>query len=291
MQLAEELDAEIVSVDSMQVYRGLDIGTAKPSRSDQAAVPHHMIDVADPEDAFTAAHHQRLGVPAIDAIEKRGRVPIVAGGSGLHFRALVDPLDFPPADPAIRAEVEALAPTEAVLALLEVDPDAARFVDLANPRRVARALEIHRITGVTPTERSTSEMAAAVRDYRPRLPLVAIGVDPGDDLGPRVEARFDQMLDGGLLDEVELLAPRLGATAAQGVGYKELLPVVAGERSLEDGREAAIRATMALAKRQRTFFRRDPRIEWISWHDDTGNMAAEALSLATKTIEEAAWIS
>ena len=105
MELAAALGGEIVSVDSMQVYKGLDIGTAKATAEDQASVPHHMIDVAEPEDSFTAAEHQRLGVPAIEDIEGRGCRPIVVGGSGLHFRALIDPLDFPPSDPAIRAEV------------------------------------------------------------------------------------------------------------------------------------------------------------------------------------------
>jgi len=291
MELAAALGGEIVSVDSMQVYKGLDIGTAKATAEDQASVPHHMIDVAEPEDSFTAAEHQRLGVPAIEDIEGRECRPIVVGGSGLHFRALIDPLDFPPSDPAIRAEVQAMAPSDAVVALLGIDPEVARYVDLANGRRVARALEIHRITGVTPTERSSSEMATAVREYKPRIPLLAIGVDPGEGLADRVEARFDAMLEQGLVDEVRSLEPRLGVTARQGVGYKELLPVASGAASLEDGRDAAIRATMALAKRQRTFFRRDPRINWIAWHDDSGRMLNEALTVATETIEEAAWIS
>ena len=291
MALAAELGGEIVSVDSMQVYRGLDIGTAKASAEDQAAVPHHLIDVADPEETFTAAEHQRLGIPAIDQIKERGKLPLIVGGSGLHFRAVVDPLDFPPSDPDVQSEIQAMTPGDAVLALLAIDPEVARYVDLANSRRVSRALEIHRITGVTPTERSSSAMATAVREYRPRIPLLAIGLDPGDSLPERVESRFDAMLDNGLLDEVRNLEPRLGVTARQGVGYKELLPVVAGEIAIEEGRAAAIRASMALAKRQRTFFRRDPRIRWIPWHDESGRMLEEALTTARETIQEAAWTS
>lgn len=291
MRLAAEMGGEIVSVDSMQVYRGLDIGTAKPAAADRAAVPHHLIDVAEPEDTFTVAEHQRLGVEALDTIAARGAQPVVAGGSGLHFRSLVDPLEFPPADDAVRREIEAMDVAEAAVALLTVDPEATRLIDLANPRRVARALEIYRITGTTPTERASSDEASAVRNYEPRLPLLALGMDPGDLLGERVQSRFDAMLAAGLVDEVATVADRLGVTASQGVGYKELLPVVRNETDLDTGREAAIRATMALAKRQRTFFRRDPRIQWIPWHDDPDTMIDFALQSVTERQEETAWTS
>ena len=291
MRLADLLGGEIVSVDSMQVYRELDIGTAKPSSAEQRRVPHHLIDVADPAETFSVAEFQRLGVAAIDEIAAKGAQPLVVGGSGLHFRALVDPLDFPPSDATIRAEIEALEPAEAVLALLECDPQAAAVVDLANPRRVARALEVFRLTGATPTARAHSPSAGAVRNYEPRLPLIAIGMDPAEKLPDRVEARFDRMLADGLLAEVDSLQGRLGITAAQAVGYKELLPVVAGRATVEEGREAAIRATMALAKRQRTFFRRDPRIRWIPWHDGADQTVDVAVETTTKALEEMAWTS
>jgi len=291
MRLAEVLTGEIVSVDSMQVYRGLNIGTAKPTRAQRRRVPHHLIDVADPAETFSVAEFQRLGVAAIDAIAEKGARPLVVGGTGLHYRALVDPLDFPPSDPTIRAEIETMEPAEAVLALLEGDAQAAAVVDLANPRRVARALEVFRLTGATPTSRAHSPDAGAVRDYQPRLPLIAIGMDAAEELADRVEVRFDKMIADGLLAEVEGLQGQLGVTAAQAVGYKELLPVVAGSASLEEGREAAIRATMALAKRQRTFFRRDPRIRWIPWHDGADQTVDAAVATATRAIEEMAWIS
>lgn len=289
LRLAEQLGGEIVSVDSMQVYRGLDIGTAKPSQADRRSVPHHLIDVADPEDTFTVAQFQQIGVAAMHDIAARGAMPLVVGGSGLHFRALVDPLDFPPSDEAVRAEIESMDQADSVLALLAADPQAAAVVDLANPRRVARALEILCVTGATPTARAASEAAAAVREYRSRVPLLAIGMDAGERLAPRVEERFDAMLAAGLLAEVAELQERLGVTAAQGVGYKELLPVVRGEASLEEGRAAAIRATMALAKRQRTFFRRDPRIRWIPWHDGADPTAAAAVETVETAMEEMAW--
>ncbi len=291
MRLAAALGGEIVSVDSMQVYRGLDIGTAKPGASDRATVRHHMIDVADPEDAFTVAQYQELGVAAVDDIAQRGAIAIIAGGSGLHFRALVDPLEFPPTDEIARRQIEALDPADAVMALLEADPGAASAVDLANPRRVSRALEIFRITGDTPTDRAATPSAAAVRAYQARLPLLAFGMDPAEELADRVARRFDAMLARGLLEEVDRMQDRLGITAAQGVGYKELLPVVRGDASLDEGREAAIRATMALAKRQRTFFGRDPRIRWIPWHDGFERAVEFALAVATEKIKETAWTS
>lgn len=291
MQVARRFGGEIISVDSMQVYRGLDIGTAKPSRTDRKEVPHHLIDIVDPAVTFSVAEHQRMGVAAIEDIEARRAVPLVVGGSGLHFRALVDPLEFPPTDATVRAEIEALEPEDAVVALLAADPDAARLVDLANPRRVARALEIHRITGATPSARASSTNAAAVRNYEPRFPLRAFGLDPGDRLEERVTARFDSMLHAGLVEEVERMQNRLGVTAAQGVGYKQLLPVVRGRATLEEGRRAAISATMGLAKRQRTFFRRDPRITWIPWHDGDDTVLEHGLAAITVALEEMAWTS
>jgi tRNA dimethylallyltransferase len=289
MRLADALGGEIVSVDSMQVYRGLDIGSAKPSIADRVAVPHHMIDVAEPEEAFTVAQFQELGVVAVDDIERRRAIPVIVGGSGLHFRALVDPLEFPPTEEGARRAIEAQGPAESVLELLEADPEAAATVDLANPRRVARALEIFRITGETPSSRAATVTAAAVRGYEPRLPLLAFGMDPGDGLADRVVHRFDTMLAAGLLEEVDSMKDRLGITASQGVGYKELLPVVRGATTLEVGRDAAIRSTMGLAKRQRTFFGRDPRIRWIPWHDGFDRAVEYALTVAKETIRETTW--
>ncbi len=258
----------VVSVDSMQVYRGMDIGTAKPSLSDRTEVDYELVDVADPADEYTVADVQRDGRAALDRAAAAGRPAIIAGGSGLHFRAIVDPMEVPPHDPAVRAEIRALPAADAVAELVGADPAVGAVVDLANPRRVERALEIVRLTGLTPTERAAHPDARRLAAYEPERPFVGVGVDPGDGLADRVRSRFRAMLDAGLLDEVASLAARLGPTARQAVGYKELLPVVAGDVSLADGTEAAVAATMALAKRQRTFFRRDPRLEWLPWSDD-----------------------
>jgi len=287
-EIASKLGGEVVSVDSMQVYRGMDIGTAKARPDLQRAVPHHLIDIADPAAEYSVAEFQAEGRVVLADLAERGVPGVICGGSGLHFRALVDPLEFPPRDAAVRRELDALEPSVAREMLLRVDPGAADHVDLANPRRVARALEVAQLTGLTPTVRAASPRAEAVRAYRSVVDFVAVGLDAGEVLAARVAARLDLMLAIGLLDEVARLIGRMGRIARQAVGYKEFIPVVAGECSLEAGRDAAIRATMALAKRQRTFFRRDPRIQWITWDPDP----EERLRAVTDYLEEAgAWIS
>ena len=249
--VASAVGGEIISVDSMQVYRGMDIGTAKPSATLRAEVPHHMIDVVGPEDAYSVAEFQRDGVPIVDR-SAREAMTVIVGGSGLHFRAVVDPLEFPPTDAAVRAVVEAGDLSELLAELLAADPDAGSHVDLGNPRRVRRAVEILRLTAATPSSRAGTPRAHMVREYEPRIPLVAIGLDPGAAIAGRVEARFDAMLEEGLLDEVAGLVGSLGPTASQAVGYKELVPVVRRETTIAEARQAAIAATMALVKRQRT---------------------------------------
>lgn len=268
LRLASELEGEILSVDSMQVYRGMDIGTAKPTRLERRRVPHHLIDLVEPEEAFTVADFRRAGKGALGAVANAGRPAVIVGGSGLHFRALVDPMRVPPTDPELRAVLAAHGPAEARRRLLAADPDAGAVVDLANPRRVVRALEVLDLTGRTPTERSASPAARAWSNYQPEVDFVGFGFDPGEALGGRIELRLDAMLGAGLLEEVGRLAGRLGPTASQAVGYKELMPVAAGGLSLGEGRMATLRATHELARRQRTYFRRDPRIRWLPWHDD-----------------------
>ena len=266
----------------------MDIGTAKPDAAVCARVPHHLINLVGPEESFSVAEYQAAGRIVLDDLANSHTAAVIAGGSGLHFRALVDPMSFAPTEPGLRSQLEATPVADLVTELLGDDPDAGAHVDLANPRRVLRAVETFRLTGVTPSRRAGTAEAEALRSYTPRMPLVALGVDPGDSLPARVADRFDAMLDAGLLDEVEALAPRLGRTARQAVGYKELLPVVRGEASIEDGRATAIQATLGLAKRQRTFFRRDPRIRWLAWHDDADERTFEA----HRALEEAeTWTS
>ena len=276
MELARRSGGEIVSVDSMQVYRGMDIGTAKPTPAEQDEVRHHMIDLVDPEVDYSVAEFQRTGRAVIAAIVARERLAVIVGGSGLYFRSLVDPLRFPPSDPAVRAAVEGMSRSDAVAELLGIDPGAGDHVDLANPRRVRRALEIVRLEGGTPTERAADPQVERVKNYRPEVQFTAIGVDPGEALGERVELRIDQMLGAGLVEEVAGLADRLGRTASSAVGYRQMLPVVDGTRTVREGREATVRATMALARKQRTYFGRDPRIEWLAWHPDPAVRYASA---------------
>jgi len=277
LAIARHLGGEIISVDSMQVYRGMDIGTAKPEPSTREEVPHHMLDLCDPADDFSVAEFQEAGRHAMSELSDLGVPAVIAGGSGLHFRSLVDPLEFPPTDVVLRAELEMAQHEDLSIELLAADPAASQHVDLANPRRVVRAVEILRLTGATPSSRATTEAARAVQHYQATIPFVGIGLDPGVSLRERSDVRMDAMLEAGLLEEVAELATRLGTTASQAVGYKELLPVVAGDRDLSTARDHAVAATVALAKRQRTFFCRDPRIDWIPWDDDASLRTDSAL--------------
>ncbi|MGH8875104.1 MAG: tRNA (adenosine(37)-N6)-dimethylallyltransferase MiaA [Acidimicrobiia bacterium] len=281
--LAEHLEAEILSVDSMQVYRGMDIGTAKATTEERRRVPHHMVDVADPEMAYTVANFQAAGRRVIEELAERPMV--IVGGSGLHFRAIVDPMTFPPHDSELRRELEALSPGELRSRLVAADPEAGRHVDLANHRRVLRAVEVWTLAGETPSGRASRPEAEDLRAYRAVLPFRAVGLDPGALLAARVERRLSTMRTAGLLEEVGHLANRLGPTASQAVGYKQLVPVVQGRETEEEGWEAARRATLALAKRQRTFFRRDPRIRWVS------SASGDLLADVRQALEEPAWSS
>jgi tRNA dimethylallyltransferase len=190
MLVADQVGAEIVSVDSMQVYRGMDIGTAKPTTADRTRISHHMIDVVDPIDPYSVAEFR---IEARRSVESVSAPLLVAGGSGLHFRSLVDPLDFGPTDGAVRAELEGSDTETLREVLVAADPQAADHVDFDNRRRVVRALEILQLTGATPSERADSPRAQAVRDYESEIPLVAVGIDAGDGLAGRVEVRFDQI--------------------------------------------------------------------------------------------------
>lgn len=272
----------------MQVYIGMDIGTAKPSLVDRARIRHHMIDVVQPDVDYTVAQFQSAGRAAIESVGRRGRPIVIVGGSGLHFRSIVDPFEFPTSDPQVRAAVDALPESAAVAELLAADPRAGDHVDLANPRRVQRAVEILRLGGSAPSIRAASGAGHDVRSYVAHVPFVGLGLDPEDALPARIAARIDSMLAAGFLDEIAALGDRPGRNAGQAVGYKELRPVVHGEMNIADGTRAAIAATVALGKRQRTFFRRDPRIQWMPWADDPDVRYRRAV----RVLEEAhSWIS
>ncbi len=253
-------------MDSMQVYRGLDIGTAKPSLMEREGVRHHMIDLVDPEDEFSVAEFRALGRRVIE--ESQAAALIVTGGSGLHFRALVDPMSFAPTQRSLRAELENADFGELRSELLGADPDAAQHVDFSNSRRVIRAVEIYRLSGETPSLRARSAEAERVRRYESEIEFIAVGIDPGTQLEFRVSQRVNQMRSGGLFEEVAALRHRLSRTACSAVGYRELIDVVDGDEDEDTAFEAIAANTMRLAKKQRTWFHRDPRIRWIPWMED-----------------------
>jgi tRNA dimethylallyltransferase len=238
----------------------MDIGTAKPTRDQLSSIPHLMIDLVEPDVEYTVACFQAESRQALELVQ--GPV-LVVGGSGLHFRAVVDPLEFPPGDPVIRAAVEATDTESLVEEIEAADSEAGTLVDLSNRRRVVRAVEILRITGQTPTARASTPAAHAVRSFRSIYPLTVFGVDPVPGRHQRIVERVAQMREAGFLEEVAALAPRMGRLASQAVGYRELLAVLEGVTSEDDAFEATVASTVRLAKRQRTFFRADPRIRWM----------------------------
>lgn len=260
LEVAERVGATIVSVDSMQVYRGMDIGTAKPTTEEQLRVPHEMIDIAEPDTEFTVAEFRQTARAALE--RKTSPVMLIVGGSGLHFRSVVDPMSFRPTDAALRAELETLPVETLVAELLAADPAAGHHIDLSNRRRALRGVEALRLTGTTPSEWASTDDQRRYRAYEPELEFVGFALD-NQDPAPAISSRLAQMRDAGFLAEVERLAPRLGRTASQAVGYRQLLEVVRGRAGVEEAFVAAEHATMALVKRQRTFFRPDPRLHWL----------------------------
>lgn len=272
----------------MQVYRGMDIGTAKPSSEVRERITHHMIDIADPRDEFSVLEFQKQGREVLAAARTRGERMLVVGGSGLHFRSLVDPMTFEPTDSEIRGELEQVPLEKLRSTLLGIDAEASEVVDVQNARRVVRAVEIWQITGRTPTERATSIEATQVRSYTSQIDHASIGVSSADRSALRVDARFAEMLRRGLLHEVGSLMPQLGRTASQALGYKQLSEVVLGTMGIDEATREAVRATNALVKRQRTFFGRDPRIEWLPWQDDEDERIATAVQ---RVGEVAGWTS
>lgn len=265
IDVAERIGAEVVSIDSMQVYRGMNIGTAKPNTIERRGIVHHLIDVAEPEDEFSVAEFRRMGRKVM---EEAAAPLVIAGGSGLHFRALVDPMSFAPTDEDTRRELEAIPLEVLVDELCLSDPRAGERVDLANQRRVVRAVEILRLSGETPTARADSAEANALRNYEPEIEFTAIGVDAGELTNMRIRRRLDEMRDGGLVEEVASLHPRLGRTARAAVGYREISDFLEGTFDLDVAFESIQRNTGKLARKQRTWFQRDPRIRWIPWIDD-----------------------
>ena len=257
---------ELVSIDSMQVYRGMDIGTAKPTPAERAQVPHHLIDIIDPWEDFTLAAFAERARAAIADIERRGHRPLLVGGTGLYLRAVIDGLAVPSQYPEARASIEAEPDTPALhRRLAELDPVAAMRMEPTNRRRVVRALEVTVGSG-----RPFSSFGPGLDVYPPtRFHLVGIEL-PFAVLDARIEQRYRQQVAAGFVDEARLLLahPRgVSRTARQALGYRELFEHVAGACSLEDAVALAVRRTRRFARRQRSWFRRDPRIRWLPADD------------------------
>jgi tRNA dimethylallyltransferase len=268
MAIARALgDVELLSVDSMQVYRGMDIGTAKPTRAERAEVPHHMIDLVEPSEEFAVARFAVELRAALADVEARGKRGILVGGTGLYVRAAVDDLDVPGQYPDVRASLDADPDTVSMhRRLTDLDPDAAARMEPNNRRRVLRALEVTLGSG-----RPFSSYGPGLLDH-PDTPIRLVGLRrPRTVIDARIEARYRQQMDDGFLDEVAGLDEHPGGwsrTSAQALGYRELRAHLHGEVTLEAALGLALVRTRQFARKQERWFRRDPRIEWIDVADD-----------------------
>ena len=270
-------NAEIISVDSMQVYREMDIGTDKPSPAMRAEVPHHLVDVADPSEDYSLTMFQTAARKARSGIADRGRIAVLVGGTGLYHRAVIDDLDIPGQFPEAVAALEGEPDTIALhRRLAELDPVAATRMEPTNRRRIVRALEVTVGSG-----RPFSSFGPGLGEYPPGE-IAQIGLSlPRDEIDRRIEQRYHQQMDAGFLAEVEALAnrqPPLSRTAAQALGYKELLAHLRGEMSLDEAVALAVTRTRKFARRQERWFRRDPRIIWLEAHADAESLADQALT-------------
>ncbi|MCK1798747.1 tRNA (adenosine(37)-N6)-dimethylallyltransferase MiaA [Streptomyces sp. XM4193] len=288
VELARTLGGEVVNVDSMQLYRGMDIGTAKLSESERRNVPHHLLDVWDVTVTASVAEYQTLARERIDALLADGRTPVLVGGSGLYLRAAIDALEFPGTDPLVRArleeELDRLGPGALHARLAALDPAAGEAILASNGRRIVRALEVVEITGqpFTANLPPTDERREVYR-------TVQIGVDVArPELDERIAVRVDRMWEAGLVAEVEALEQqglREGVTASRALGYQQVLRALAGEYTLEEARAETVRATKRFARRQDTWFRRDERVHWLSGAvPERAELLARSLALIDRPV-------
>ena len=274
LEVAGAIGAEIVSVDSMQVYRGMDIGTDKATTEMRARVPHHLLDLCEPGHDLTVAEFQEIARAAIDDIDARGRVPLLVGGSGLYLRAVVDDLQFPPRSPEVRTSletrVEELGAEALNEELRELDPVAAARIEPNNARRIVRALEVIQLTGQPFSANNAWDR------YESRYDLRMAGLQrPREELYKRVSQRVDEMLRRGLVDEARRLEQQgLGQTARQALGYKQILDAGV-DTPPQQVRDDIVRATKRFARRQLSWFKADPRVVWF---DASAPGAVESLS-------------
>lgn len=280
LRLAHELGGEVVNVDSMQLYRGMDIGTAKLSPQEREGIPHHQLDVWDVTETASVARYQADAVRDVEEIMSRGLVPILVGGSMLYVQSLVDDWQFPPTDPAVRARwADRLAEVgvDALHAeLAGVDPAAAAIIEDKDPRRTVRALEVIELTG-RPFRASQPPKNAA-----PRWGTRILGLRTHADwLNPRIDLRTRQMFEHGLVEEVERLVAEHGliadSTAGRAIGYAQVLAAHAGDLTWAEAVERTITGTRRYVRRQRSWFNRDPRITWLDAAAEPGERALEFL--------------
>ncbi len=266
VDLALAVDGEVVNADSMQLYVGMDIGTAKIAVPERLGVPHHLLDLWPVTRTASVAEYQERALAVVAAIRGRGRVPILVGGSGLYVHALVDRWDFPGTDPQIRAALEAeladLGPEALHERLARRDPEAAASIDSGNGRRLVRALEVGQLGG---------SFSARLPEITDDAGVVLLGLTlPRPDLDARVEARVGGMWDDGLVDEVRGLVDqglRDGRTASRALGYAQVLRFLDGETTEQQARKTTVQATRRFVRRQESWFRRDPRIRWLPADD------------------------
>lgn len=274
LALAKEMGGEIISCDSMQIYRGMDVGTAKPTKEEQATVPHHLIDIASPDENYSCFSYLQEAKRAVDDLLSRAKLPIFCGGTGLYLdRFLSGGLDEETAtDPALRArlerEADELGDKAMYERLLSIDPDAAHATHPNDRKRVLRALEIYESRGITKTE-----LDAKTKEISSPYHATVIGLRYADRklLYQRIERRVDEMIEGGLVEETKRLLDagvfEANPTAAQAIGYKELFPYLRGEESLQESVENLKKATRRYAKRQMTWFMAKPYVKWIEVDD------------------------
>lgn len=284
VDLALALNGEVVSADSMQVYRRMDIGTAKPTAEERRGVPHHMLDVADPEESYSVARYVREAAPVVDDILRRGRLPIVVGGTGLYVDSLVSGRDFAVFRGETRARLQARVRSEGIAALLaelkQIDPEAAQKLHLSDEKRILRALEVWYETGRTITEHNRE-----TRAQPPRYQALTIALSFADRarLRARIHQRVDAMLEAGLLEEVRALLEsgvNRNCTSLQAIGYKELVDALTGGGSVAEAVDRVKLRSGQYAKRQLTWFRRNAQARWFLWGDEPD--FAAALQFATE---------
>ncbi|TYL51309.1 tRNA (adenosine(37)-N6)-dimethylallyltransferase MiaA [Nocardioides sp. BGMRC 2183] len=268
LDLAERLGGEIVNTDAMQIYRGMDIGTAKLPVVERRGIPHHLLDLLDVREPATVAEFQGWARTAIHEVRGRGGVPVLVGGSALYTRAILDRFEFPGTDAAVRArwerELEQVGSAALHARLAEQDPEAAGRIEVGNGRRVVRALEVIEITG-----RRFSASLPVLEYVDPTTVQIGVAIDR-DVLGERIRLRVRQMFDTGFVAEVERLLDEglaEGRTAAAAIGYRQVREHLAGEITLEEAAERTVIATRRFARRQLSWWRDDPRIHWVEYDD------------------------